>query len=107
ERDDLRAQIDAEIRKAYVDVRAAEMSAKVSERNVQVTRETLGLTRQRFNAGVSDNVSVVQSQESQATAERDYIDSVLAHNLAKLDLARFLGRAAEDIDRFLQLQGTR
>jgi outer membrane protein TolC len=107
ERDDLRAQIDAEIRKAYVDVRAAEMSAEVSVRNVQVTRETLDLTRQRFNAGVSDNVSVVQSQELLATAERDYIDSVLAHNLAKLDLARFLGRAAEGIDRFLQLQGTR
>jgi outer membrane protein TolC len=108
ERDDLRAQIDAEIRKVYVDVQAAEMSVQVAERSVQLTRETLGLTRQRFDAGVNDNVAVVQSQESLATAERDYIDSVLAHNLAKLDLARFLGRAAEDIDRFLQLpQGTR
>jgi outer membrane protein TolC len=107
ERDDLRAQIESEVRKAYVDVQAAEMSVEVAERNVQLTRETLGLTRQRFTAGVSDNVSVVQSQESLATAERDYIDSVLAHNLAKLDLARFLGRAAEDIDRFLQIQGTR
>jgi outer membrane protein TolC len=107
ERDDLLAQIDADIRKAYVDVQAAEMSVEVAQRNVQLTRETLGLTRQRFTAGVSDNVSVVQSQETLATAERDYIDTVLAHNLAKLDLARFLGRAAEDIDRFLQLQGTR
>jgi outer membrane protein TolC len=107
ERDDLRAQIDAEIRKAFVDVQAAEKSVEVAGRNVQLTRETLGLTRQRFDAGVSDNVSVMQSQESLATAERDYIDSVLSHNLAKLDLARFLGRAAEDIDRFLQLQRTR
>jgi outer membrane protein TolC len=83
-------------------VQAAELGVQVSERNVQVTRETLDLTRQRFDAGVSDNVAVVQSQESLATAERDYIDSVLAHNLAKLDLARFLGRAADDLDRFLQ-----
>jgi outer membrane protein TolC len=108
ERDDLRTQIEAEIRTVYVDVQAAELGVEVAERNVQVTRETLGLTRQRFDAGVSDNVAVVQSQESLATAERDYIDNVLAHNLAKLDLARFLGRAAEDIDRFLQLpQGGR
>jgi outer membrane protein TolC len=103
ERDDLRTQIEADIRKVFVDAQAAELGVEVAERNVQVTRETLGLTRQRFDAGVSDNVAVVQSQESLATADRDYIDSVLAHNLAKLDLARFLGRAAEDIDRFLQL----
>jgi outer membrane protein TolC len=103
ERDELVTQMEADIRKVYVDVQAAELGVAVAERNVQLTRETLGLTRQRFDAGVSDNVAVVQSQESLATAERDYIDSVLAHNLAKLDLARFLGRTAEDLDGFLRL----
>ena len=102
ERDDLRAQIEADVRKAYVDLQAAQLGVEVSARSVQVTRETLDLTRERFDAGVSDNVAVVQSQESFAAAERDYIDSVLAHNFAKLDLARSLGRAAEEIDHFLQ-----
>jgi outer membrane protein TolC len=103
ERDDLRAQIEADIRKAYADLRAAETAVKVAELNVQVTRETLGLTRERFDAGVSDNIAVVQSQESLAAVEFDYINSVLSHSLAKIDLARALGRAAENIDRFLQL----
>jgi outer membrane protein TolC len=91
-----------------VDLHAAETGVKVAELNMQVTRETLGLTRERFDAGVSDNVAVVQSQESLASVELEYINSVLAHNLAKIELARSLGRAAENIDKFLQLpQGSR
>ena len=89
ESDDLRAQIEADIKKAYVDLHAAESAVKVAELNTQVTRETLGLTRQRFDAGVSDNIALVQSQESVATVEFDYINSVLAHNLAKIELGAF------------------
>jgi hypothetical protein len=39
-----------------------------------------------------------------ATAELTYIDSVFAHNVAKLDLARALGRAWEDLPQFLQIR---
>ena len=56
--------------------------------NVGVSAETLTLTRQRFDAGVSDNLAVVQSQELVTTAELDYINSVFAHNVSKLGLAR-------------------
>ena len=41
ERDDLRAQIDADVRKAYVDLDAAATGVKVAELNVQMTRDTL------------------------------------------------------------------
>jgi outer membrane protein TolC len=74
---------------------------KLGERNVQVTRETLDLTRQRFDAGVTDNVEVVQAQESLASAELDLINSVFAHNLAKLSLARSIASAANDLPQFL------
>jgi outer membrane protein TolC len=66
--------------------------------------ETLRQTRQRFEAGVSENVDVVQSQESVASANLDYIDSVFAHNLAKLALARALGNAADKLGQFLPVQ---
>jgi len=99
ERDDLRAQIEADVRKGYVDLRAAEIGVKVAELNVQVARETLGLTRQRFEAGVSDNVAVVQSQQSLAATEFDQINSVLVHQLAILELARSTGQAAESVSR--------
>lgn len=103
ELNDLRMQIEADVRKAFVDLAATASQVNVARANLQLTRETLTLTRQRFDAGVSDNVSVVQSQESQASAEFDDINSVFAHNLAKLGLARAVGRASEDLAQYLKL----
>ena len=60
--------------------------------------------RSRGRTGISDNVEVVQSQETLATANLDYINSVFAHNLAKVSLARALGRAAEALPKFLKIQ---
>ena len=77
---------------------------KVAQRNLQVTRETLDLTRQRFDAGVTDNVEVVQAQESLTSAELDGINSVFAHNVAKLSLARAIASAADNLQQFLTLQ---
>jgi outer membrane protein TolC len=68
-----------------------------------VVQEALDLTRQRFDAGVTDNVEVIQAQESAESAQLDYINSVFAHNLAKLSLARAMGRPAETWTDFLKL----
>lgn len=48
--------------------------------------------------------AVVQSQEPIATARLDYINGVFAHNLAKLSLARAIGRLAESLPKFLKVQ---
>jgi len=104
ELEDLRAQVEADIRKAFLDLQAARNQVEVARENVQVTQENLKLTRQRFDAGVSDNLEVVQSQESVANAELDYINSVFAHNLAKLSLARATGQAAENLGQFLTVR---
>lgn len=100
---DLRGQIEADVRKAYLDLTIARSQVEVARENIQVSEETLKLTRQRFDAGVADNAEVVQSQESIAQADLDYINSVFAHNLAKLSLARAIGEAAEDLARFLTM----
>ena len=91
------------MRKAFLDLEAAASQVEVATMNQQVTGETLDLTRQRFEAGVTDSVEVVQSQESVATAELDYINSVFAHNVAKLSLARAIGSVAESLPHFLKL----
>jgi outer membrane protein TolC len=54
-------------------------------------------------AGVAESVELVKSQEALATAELDYINSLFAHNLAKLTLARSTGRAVEVLPKFLNL----
>jgi outer membrane protein TolC len=51
----------------------------------------------RFAAGVTNSVEVVQSQESLAAAERDYISSLYSLNLSKISLARAMGNAEDTI----------
>src|SRR6266849_1329206 len=101
EMDDLTDQIEGDLRKAYLDLQAVTTQVDVAERSRQVAGETLDLTRQRFDAGVSDNVEVIQAQETLANAELDYINSIFAHNVAKLSLARMTGQAAERWADFL------
>jgi outer membrane protein TolC len=100
---DLHAKIESDVRNAYFDLQAATNQVSVASENRNVTQETLSLTRQRLEAGVTDNVEVVQAQESVASAELDYINSVFAHNLAKLSLARAMGNAADRLPQFLKL----
>jgi outer membrane protein TolC len=104
ELEDIKGRIESEVRNAYLDLQAAASQVDVARINITVTTQNLDLARQRFDAGVSDNTEVVQSQEVLMTAHFDYINSVFAHNLAKLSLARALGRAAEALPQFLKLQ---
>lgn len=101
ELEDLQAQVEADVRKAYIDLQAARSQMEVARENIQVSQENLKLTRERFEAGVADNLEVVQSQESVANAELDSINSVFAHNIAKLNLARATGQAAGKLPQFL------
>lgn len=104
ELEDIRGEIESDVRNAFLDLQAATSQVEVARKNIQIAQQNLDLTRQRFDAGVSDNVEVVQSQESIATGQLDYINSLFAHNVAKLSLARAIGRAAENLPRFLTLQ---
>lgn len=103
ELEDLKGQVESDIREAYLDVQTAASQVQLSQRNIQVTKEALDLTRQRYEAGVTDIVEVVQAQESVSTAKLDYINSVFAHNAAKLSLARAIGHTANSLPQFLNM----
>ncbi len=101
---DTRSKIESDVRNAYLDLQAATNQVDVAEKNIQVNEETLTLTRQKLDAGISDNLAVVQSQDALASARLDYINSLFAHNVAKLALARAIGRAAENWPRFVTVK---
>jgi outer membrane protein TolC len=103
ELEDTRARIEADVRNAFLDLDAAAAQVELSLANQKVARETLALTRQKYDAGISDSVEVVQAQESVASSDLDYITSLFAHNLAKLSLARAVGHAAENLTAYLSL----
>jgi outer membrane protein TolC len=102
ELDDARGQIEAQVRQAYLDLEAAAGQVELARKNVQVAQETLEMTRARMEAGVINTVEVVQAQQTVASAQLDQIDSVFAHNLAKLSLARALGHATDQLPSLLK-----
>jgi outer membrane protein TolC len=97
---DLRAHIDADIRSAFLDLTSAASQVAVAESNRRLANDTLTQARDRFAAGVTDTIEVVQAQEAVAAAEQDYIASLYAHNLAKANLARGMGQATQGIKAF-------
>jgi outer membrane protein TolC len=101
---DLRARVESDIRNAYLDLQAAASQIEVAQKNLEVNEDTLTLNRQKLDAGISDNLAVVQSQDALASARLDYINSLFAHNIAKLSLVRALGRASDSWPRFLTVK---
>jgi outer membrane protein TolC len=104
ELDDTRGSVESEVRQAYLDLEAASSQVELARKNLQVAQETLEMTRARMDAGVINTVEVVQAQQTVASAQLDLIDSVFAHNLGKLSLARALGHASEQIPSLLKPQ---
>ncbi|MGH9519045.1 MAG: TolC family protein, partial [Terriglobales bacterium] len=104
EQQDLRSQIEAEVREAFLDLTAAASEVKVAQSNLEVAQQTLAMTRDRFQTGVINTVELIQAQQQLALAQQDFINSVYAHNVAKLTLARDLGRAANSWFQYLTVQ---
>ena len=98
---DLRAQVDAEIREAFLDLNAAASQVALAQSSRNLAQETLSQARDRFGAGVADTIEVVQAQEAVSIAEQEYIGSLLAHNLAKANLARSMGQADQGVQQLL------
>jgi len=100
---EVRGRVESDVKNAFLDLDAATSQLQVAESNRQVAKENLDLTRQRLEAGIADAVEVTQAQETAATAELDYITSLLAHNLAKLSLAKALGNPEQKLSQYLAL----
>jgi outer membrane protein TolC len=99
---DLRGRIDYEVRAALLDLNAAAEQVEVARSSVDLAEQTLAQSQDRFAAGVADNLEVVQAQESVAAAHETYIQSLYAHNLAKVELAYAIGDAEQGVKRYLK-----
>jgi outer membrane protein TolC len=99
---DLRGRIDYEVRTALLDLNAAAEQVEVARSSVDLSEQALTQSQDRFSAGVADNLEVVQAQESVASAHESYIQSLYAHNLAKVELAHAIGDAEAGVKRYLK-----
>jgi outer membrane protein TolC len=89
--EDLRTHIDQQVRVALLDVDATRQLVEVARSNVELATRTVSDETDRVNAGVDDNLPLVEAQSSLASAESNLIESLYQYNLAKLALARASG----------------
>jgi outer membrane protein TolC len=101
EAENVRGQIDYDVRTAFLNLNAAKEQVDVARQNVRLANDTVARSKDRFAAGVTDSVEVVQSEQSLASANDQYITSLYSHNFAKLALARALGVARGSFNQYL------
>ena len=104
ELESLRGSIDADIRRSFTDVRSSERRVQVARETIELARQELTQAQDRFAAGVTNNLEVVQAQQAVAAANDNYISSLFGFNAAKAALIRAQGDAERSMGEILGRQ---
>ncbi len=97
----LRVTIEQQIRSSMLDVESANDLVKVAQSNVALSEQELSDAQQRFLAGVSDNLPVVQAEARLAGSQSQVVRTLYQYNAAKLQLARNTGVVETQYKRYL------
>jgi outer membrane protein TolC len=89
--DDLKLGIEQEVREALLGIESAAQEVRVSQEGKQLAERELQLSRDRFEAGATNNIEVVNAQDSLARAQENEILAATRHADARMALARALG----------------
>jgi len=99
---DLRSRIDADVRTALTDLRSSSRQVEVAVKNVDLAKEQLQQSQDRFAAGVTNNLEVVQAQQAVALANENYIAALYSYAAAQSALVRARGDAEKSITEYLR-----
>ena len=92
QRADLRNQIALEVKTALINLDSARNEVQVANLGVQLSKEEVDQARDRFKAGVANNIEVIQAQDSLSRANDNQIAALYRFNQARADLARSIGQ---------------
>ena len=99
--DDLGRQIEQDLRKALLDLESTENQVTVTENALRLAERELALAQDRFRNGVTDNIEVIQAQQTLASAQDDRIVALARHADAAMALARALGGTEKNYTVYL------
>ena len=88
---DLKEQIDLDVRLALDNLNSAEEQVKVAREGFRLAENELAQARRRFEAGVAINLEVTDAQTRLERAREDQTAALYNHNLARIDLAQAMG----------------
>lgn len=102
EMENTKGQIDSDVRNALLDLTSAAAQLDVARTNVDLSGQTLKQAQDRFAAGVTNTVEVVQAQQAVADANENLISAQYQDNVAKVSLVRALGLAEQGMHTYFQ-----
>ncbi|MGA2882384.1 MAG: TolC family protein [Bryobacteraceae bacterium] len=89
---DLRNQIAQEVKTATAQLDAAKSEVDVANLGVDLAQQEVTQARDRFQAGVANNIEVITAQDELARANDNQIVALYRYNQARADLAHATGQ---------------
>jgi len=92
QRQDIKNQIAVDVKTAAAELASALNEVNVANQGVSLAQEEVQQARDRFSAGVANNIEVIQAQDALARANDNQIAALYSYSQARADLARATGQ---------------
>ena len=89
---DLRNQIALDVKTSLLNLQSARNEVQVANLGVQLAKEEVDQARDRFKAGVANNIEVISAQDALSRANDNQIAALYRFNQARADFARAIGQ---------------
>lgn len=92
ERQDLRNVIALQVNTAMAELESARNEVEVANQGMNLAQQEVTQARDRFQAGVANNIEVITAQDEMARASDNQIAALYRYNQARADLAHAVGQ---------------
>lgn len=89
---DVRAQVEEDVRLALQALSAEIQETETADKAVQLAQTELKMARDRYSAGVGDNIQLLTAQDVLDRALDDQVDAVARYDTARVNFAAALGQ---------------
>jgi outer membrane protein len=94
---DLKEQIELDVRLALDELRSAEEQVTVAKEGLELAGNELAQARRRYDAGVAGSLEVTDAQTRLERARDNQITALYQYNVARVDLAQAMGNVGSVI----------
>jgi outer membrane protein TolC len=95
---DLKEQIELDVRLALDALHSAEEQVKVSKEGLELADNELAQARRRYEAGVAIGVEVTDAQSRLERARDNQTTALYNYNLGRIDLAQAMGAVRKSVE---------
>src|SRR5579862_8243349 len=92
QKDEIRNQIALDVKTSLLNLNSARTEVQVANLGVQLSQQEVEQARDRFQAGVANNIEVISAQDSLSRANDNQIAALYRFNQARADFARAIGQ---------------